>query len=68
MDNSVEPAVVTIGFSSSPLIKIFTGPCCTSLDCAKRSIKTSSNIIMVNAAIDVRTIEVIEINVFTTKI
>jgi hypothetical protein len=52
VDSNELPADTTIGFSSSPLIIIFTGPVCTSRFCATSSIKTSNRIIVVKATIE----------------
>jgi hypothetical protein len=49
----VEPADATIGLLSSPFTMILTSPEATSLDWANNRIKTSSNMISVNATIEV---------------
>src|SRR5690606_18512800 len=49
----VEPPETTKGFFSSLLMTILTSPEVTSLDCANNNIKTSSNIIRVNATTEV---------------
>jgi hypothetical protein len=53
VDKSVVPAEVTIGELVSPLIMMLTSPDATSFDCAKRRIKTSSNMMTVKATMDV---------------
>src|SRR5690606_5324263 len=47
------PAGATKGLLSSPFMTIFTGPDCTSFDCAYSSITTSRRIMRVKATIDV---------------